>query len=990
VQTANRQYQLPNKNNVVLDDLERMRTTFTMIDEDVVEIENQMSETAETVSDLENRAVHVSSAVENSEIQNIAPNRYLKTTDDGTGFECVEGGGDKGGKTGQNSVKKSKENYDTAWGDLREVSKKGMTVQQNAENAKPNSTHMYISDAEIENSEQLPRADLVNQQITSDVFAENNESFILADGIEQILEEIPIATNLNYGFVKVGYGINDSGGKISIDEIGFASKENFGLVKIGNDIEENDGTIDVQPIEIASATAFGVVKLGEDFSLNASNEIKIAKKGDKEMVIYDLAKIKIVHNGVIDLEEKIAIYRAFLNEDLQFSFNIGFEPESDFSFWLEIISDGEHLIDFTEKITSEISGVNRGVTKIKFTKLLGSSKWNAEVNLLEAPEPVLLTPNNGDHIKSDLRLSCNGSTWDTYSMLGTDVGNIGYQNNPREICFDFAKSVVVDSIYFYNSNTNVLSLFALLGSNDKINWTRLIYKTGEIIEKNTSTKKKGAFHYFKLRFSNEANVRGIQLYGSLIDNDDSELILLTPQMSANSVAGITISCSNLRLNNVRDLTVPSVNSCMELDKGNYDDPWIQFEFDMSQVANFLDMASHQDNTHRTARWFKLIASDDGEDWDLLLEREYQEDWRGGETRYFEFENTTAYKFYRLVCSYTNDGNNPFIWRISRFRLFRRESGTSSFVNCLPPLIAANQDGYEVSANSEADSGHVAVNAFDGDDDTKWATASGDHVNSWLKIKLPEATAFNAAYLQARVDQWYYQAPSVFKIQASNDGTTWIDMTYESISWTQKEGKIFYWENEMSYLYYRLLIESVQSGTNAGLAEFALGMRAKTYRRYLNKYDYAMPIMTSDSLTTAEGTYLLSSSSEHSSHKRFYLFDRRFDTRFELDGVGSGWVQVELPVAKLVNVFAVGSRDDSWCDAAPRDYALLGSNNGTTWTALFSIENSSTFSASELRTHELSDPAAYKFYRLNVENSARGSVLTFARWDLIIKDLIIEH
>jgi hypothetical protein len=990
VQTVNRQYPLPNKNNVVLKDLERICTAFTKIDEDVVKTEGEIDKLAGTVSDLENRAVHVAVPVENSEIQNIAPSRYLKTTDDGKGFECVEGGGDEGGKTGQNSIKKSDDNYDTIWGNILEVSTKGMTVQQNAESSRSNQTHVYVDTVEIENAEQFSRSDLVNQQITENVLAENNESFILADEIEQITEKIPIATNLNYGFVKIGENIENSGGKISINEFGFASKENFGLVKIGDGIEEDDGVISKEPIEIASTTTFGVVKLGADFSLNANDEIEVAETGDEEMVIYDLAKIKIVHNGIIDLEENIGIYRAFLNEDLQFSFNIGFEPESDFSFWLEIISNGKHLIDFDEEIASEIFGVNRGITRIKFTKLLGSTKWNAEVSLLEAPEPILLTPNLGDHIKSDLILSCNGSNWDTYSMLGADVGNIGFQNNPREVYFDFAKSAVVDFIYFYNNNNNVMSVFELLGSNDKINWTRLIYKTGEIIEKNTTTEKKGAFHYFKLRFSDEANVRGIQLWGALIENDDSELILLTPQMSSDSVAGITVFCSNLRWNSVRDVTNPSIGSSMELDKGIYDDPWIQYEFAVPKVANFLDMASHQDERQRTARWFKLIASNDGEEWDLLLEREYQEDWRGGETRYFPFENTTAYKFYRLICVYTSDGNNPFRWRISRFRLFRRESGTSSFMNCLPPLISANQDGYEVSANSEADSEHVAINAFDEDDDTKWATQSGDHLNSWLKIKLPEATAFSAAYLQARSDGYYYQAPTVFKIQASNDGATWVDMTHESASWTQKEAKVFYWQNETAYLYYRLLVESVQSGTNAGLAKFSLGTRAKTYRRYLNKYDNVVPTMTSDSTTTAEGTYLLSSSSEHSSHKRFYLFDRRFDTRFELDNVGSGWIQVELPVAKFVNVFAVGARNDSWCDAAPRDYTLLGSNNGTTWTTLFSVTNSPTFSGSELRSHKLSHTESYKFYRLNISNSNRGSVLTFARWDLIIKDLIIEY
>jgi hypothetical protein len=257
-----------------------------------------------------------STVIENSEIQNIAPSRYLKTTDDGTGFECVEGGGDEGGKTGQNSIKKSEDNYDTIWGNILEVSTKGMTVQQNAESSRPNQIHIYTDAVEIENAEQFSRADLVNQQITENVFAESNELFIIGDEIEQIPEAIQVATHKNYGLVKIGDNINNSGGKISVEGYGFASKENYGLVKIGNGIDDDNAIIDVQPIEVASTTVFGVVKLGADFSLNTNGAMEIVKDGDNEMVIYDLAKRKIVSNGIVDLEENIAIYRAFLNEDL--------------------------------------------------------------------------------------------------------------------------------------------------------------------------------------------------------------------------------------------------------------------------------------------------------------------------------------------------------------------------------------------------------------------------------------------------------------------------------------------------------------------------------------------------------------------------------------------------------------------------------------------------------------------------------------------------
>jgi hypothetical protein len=554
------------------------------------------------------------------------------------------------------------------------------------------------------------------------------------------------------------------------------------------------------------------------------------------------------------------------------------------------------------------------------------------------------------------------------------------------VYFDFAKSVVVDSVYFYNNNTNELSLFELLGSNDKINWTRLLYRTGVTIGKNTATEKKGAFHYFKLRFSNEGNIRGIQLWGSVIENDDSELFLLTPQMSSDSVAGITISCSNLRWNNTRDVTSPSANSAMELNKGDYDEPWIQYEFAEPKVANFLDMACHQDNTQRTARWFKLIASNDGEEWDLLLERQYQENWNQCETRYFEFENTTAYRFYRLVCSYTNDGNNPFLWRISRFRLFRRESGTSSFVNALPPLIAADQDGYEVSANSEADSGHVAVNAFDDNADTKWATQAGDHLNSWLKIKLPEATAFNAAYLQARSDGYYYQAPSVFKIQGSNDDETWTDLTYESASWTQKEAKIFYWFNETSYLYYRLLIESVQSGTNAGLAKFSLGTRAKTYRRHLNKYDNVVPVMTSDN---TDG-YIASASSEYSNNEGAWrAFDRTTNQWTTVNGANTNAeLKIQLPTAAACDKISVTGSNDA--GRSPKTFYVQGSNNGADWTTLVEQTAALSWGSSETKTWVNPHPIPFLYYRLYVLTNNGSGFLSVRELSLVQETIVTEY
>ena len=61
--TRNRHYSLPNKNHDVVDDINDLRSTFAMIDGDVKNTEEEIEELSETVSDLENRSVHLPYAV---------------------------------------------------------------------------------------------------------------------------------------------------------------------------------------------------------------------------------------------------------------------------------------------------------------------------------------------------------------------------------------------------------------------------------------------------------------------------------------------------------------------------------------------------------------------------------------------------------------------------------------------------------------------------------------------------------------------------------------------------------------------------------------------------------------------------------------------------------------------------------------------------------------------------------------------------------------
>ena len=461
--TPNRHYPLPNKNHDVVDDINDLRSTFAMIDGDVRNTEERIEELLETVSDLENRAVHLPYSVENSEIQNISANRYLVVNQNGDGFECLDGSGDAGGISGQCSIKKTDSNFDTVWGNILEISKNGMTPQENSETSQSNETHIYVDVTEIENDKQLPKVELTNCQAKSDLESANNESVIFCNEPEEIEEQIQIATCENFGLVKIGDGFSNDARTISAPIITKATEEDFGIIKVGDGLQNNNGTISRDEINPATFSNFGIVKLGDNLSINQSGEMEIDDMASNA-TIYNFGNVKICNNGIIDLEEQTLQYRMFVTEDLVIQFNTSFNPQDDFSFVLEIISDGTHLISFNENLNPIITTlpINRGITKLTFSKKLGVPNYDVKISRLDAPEPTLLTPNYGDDIHSDLCVTHNGSNWEAHDTLRASTDNIG-----------LLRTRILFRIFFASCRRLHLFYFAIFRSNAQ----RILFKS---------------------------------------------------------------------------------------------------------------------------------------------------------------------------------------------------------------------------------------------------------------------------------------------------------------------------------------------------------------------------------------------------------------------------------------------------------------------------------------------------------------------------------
>jgi hypothetical protein len=146
---------------------------------------------------------------------------------------------------------------------------------------------------------------------------------------------------------------------------------------------------------------------------------------------------------------------------------------------------------------------------------------------------------------------------------------------------------------------------------------------------------------------------------------------------------------------------------------------------------------------------------------------------------------------------------------------------------VPPTIELSTDGAnemdkvaDVTASGEnAASGEVAVNVIDNDPSTKWLvfTAGG-----WLQYLLTSAVAV-VSYSLTSANDAANRDPKNWTLQGSNNGSSWTTLdTQTNQSFAQRfQTKAYTFSNSTAYLYYKLDITAVQSGTVTQLAEWAI-------------------------------------------------------------------------------------------------------------------------------------------------------------------------
>lgn len=990
--TNNKNYPLPHPENIASQDVGRIADSISMIDEDISVCDEAISSIENTVSALDERSLRIPQSLVgtvNTELQDLEPNRYIVVNSDGTGFSTVEGGGGEGGLRGEILVKRSNDNFDTMWVDPKALYKRSTTISEVSEdyNAKTNNVVILAEEIEIDNGGELPRFELTQRQVNSDVFGDSQYSYIIADEIEEHGDdESDIASKTNFGRVKIGDGIDLDDGTISVAEYSKCSKTNHGVVKIGDGINVEGGVISAREYPLADTENFGIVKLSSDFAIADEGELIVANKKDVEEIIYQAANVSVVRNNCIIIDPEYAKYRIFITEDSLINFDwSSFVQEKDLAFELEIISDGNYVIAFDADViwTLPCAGISSGTTIISFQKKYGSSKLYAELKKVEINSILNLTPSNVDDIQPDFICGHNGGGWNACNCLSVkDYSNWMSFSNPIDCVWyiDFMRSTYVQYLEYVNGYDNwTADYFYIEGSVDKINWKRLLTRENE---KPTiyTLDFHGFFRHYRIRCQH-TQIRYFRWFGYSVDDNLFELKKIVPIMTANSLNGYSLTSSGTNDGALFNLTQNDTGSYSNFSVRSNGQYWIKYEIPEAAVVNMIDIGAPRGYSDRMPTWFKIEASNDGENWELLLERSSLIRWYDGETRQYYINNEIVYKYYK----FTPIELSTTEFRISRFRLYNKSDGQLVLENYIPTLSSSSQGGYVVTCSSEL-SGHLAYYAFDGNSSTQWATTSGSAKNSWIQIQFPTATLCNAIFMKARNESNFPQAPSSFEIQGSNDGTNYDILKTINTTWTQGEEKIISFFNEIPYLYYRIFIKEVQNnGDYAAFSTLNFGSSLRDYKKELNAYRFLIPIMTANS----QDGFILTANSIYTGQKvynPFEAFNRTIsDSSSWTTKAQSGWIQVELPMPDVANILKMSG---GFSNEEPESFVLMASNDEIDYVELLSVLGL-TWTHNETKTWNINNETAYKIYKIDAVNT-KSAYITISEIQLINHTVTKEY
>ncbi|MCC3371522.1 discoidin domain-containing protein [Cohnella sp. REN36] len=248
-----------------------------------------------------------------------------------------------------------------------------------------------------------------------------------------------------------------------------------------------------------------------------------------------------------------------------------------------------------------------------------------------------------------------------------------------------------------------------------------------------------------------------------------------------------------------------------------------------------------------------------------------------------------------------------------------------------------------------------------------------NVSYWQSVKSQLGTKVDRIYLQV-YDGGAGNNPSTWSSQlgmtvmpgldskTSSRGNTPAQVNSRMSAWKASAGIAggFIW-------YYDAILNNPSGGSAADYAAAING---------------ALGSPSSGSIATG-GTVTASQGGSPSGEEKEKAFDGSSATKW-LIFAASGWIQYQFGsnAAYAATSYSITSAND-YAARDPKNWTLLGSNDGATWTTLDTQTNQTFASRFQTKSYSFGNTTAYKYYRLNVTANNGGAELQIAEIGLYL-------
>ncbi|MER6172240.1 discoidin domain-containing protein [Streptosporangium sp. NPDC001681] len=256
-------------------------------------------------------------------------------------------------------------------------------------------------------------------------------------------------------------------------------------------------------------------------------------------------------------------------------------------------------------------------------------------------------------------------------------------------------------------------------------------------------------------------------------------------------------------------------------------------------------------------------------------------------------------------------------------------------------------GKTATASSTENGGTPPAAAVDGDTSTRWSSAASD--SQWLQVDLGASSSISRVVLN-----WEAAYGSGYKIQVSENGTTWTDLK----TVTGGDGGIDSWDVTGSGRYVRMQGVTRATGYGYSLWEFQVFGGGSN------------PVGQCGTTNAALNKPSTASSTENGGTPASAAFDGNNGTRWSSAASDPQWIQVDLGSPQTICKI-----DLRWEAAYASAFKLQGSTNGTTWTDLKTV----TGATGGVQSHEVSGSARY----VRMQGTTRATGYGYSLWEFAV-------